>query len=243
MNKLISFFKSPVIEFFCSEEDFGVIPPPVSAAKEMPDWFKRSPLAVDSRDHSGARAMGVKKCLPVLDAMSLGFILPLWADVNIRAGNPDYPFLEAGREDVVQYHSVSQLGGPNNSPTGKADAIKFINRWTIKTAPGWSTLFIAPINRIEPRFTCLGGLVDTDKYPKEVNFPAIWHTFPYDGLIEAGTPLVTAIPIKRSAMGRTAPVRQITGKEQRELDRIHRRQMSRRHHYTHELRDAEGRKS
>jgi len=84
---------------------------------------------------------------------------------------------------------------------------------------------------------CLGGLVDTDKYPKEVNFPAAWLVPDYDDSILAGTPLVTVIPIKRDSFNnKKAKVRKMTQKELKHISKIQTIQNTRSHHYTYELR-------
>ena len=72
------------IEFLCAAEDQGVIPEPQVAKKVMPDWFRALP-AVDS-DHLTASDNGltVKRCMPFLDAMTTGWIVPLAADVRLE---------------------------------------------------------------------------------------------------------------------------------------------------------------
>lgn len=236
--KLLSFFKTDLIEFYCTEEDFDVIPKPYPAFKNMPDWFRKIPTEIDKlRDPFGAKAFTAKKCMPLVDAMSTGYIIPLFGDVNIRT-NKDVSIIEASSgpyANVVEFHDKEQLGG-KTSPTYPGQAIKFINRWWIKTAPGYSTLFMPPLNHIEPRFTCLSGLVDTDKYPRPINFPAIWHSSNYDEIVTAGTPLVTCIPIRRSDISREINIRKITKKEKNESEKVTRQQDSRRSVYTNELR-------
>lgn len=236
--KLFSFFKSPIIEFLCISDDLGVIPEPTPAGKHIPDWYKAiKPKAEGHRDHFGGPALTAKKCMPMVDAMTLGFIIPLFGDVNIRT-NKTGALIESSKNplgDVVQFHDISQLGG-KTSPTYPGPAIKFINRWVIKTAPGWSSLFIPPVNHLDPRFTCLSGLVETDNYPKQVNFPAVWHLPEYDGVIKAGTPLVTIIPIFRGTMPTDAINRSLNESESAEITRIERCQNSRAGYYTNELR-------
>lgn len=238
--KFIPFFKNEIIEFHCREELWGLLPPPIPAYKDMPNWFKKVPSILETeRDRTNSKAMSAKKCMPLLDSMSIGYIIPLFADVNIRT-NESGTLIEATSSTpisgVVEFHSKEQLGG-KTSPTYPMDAIKFINHWIVKTAPGYSALFMPPINRIESRFQCLSGLVDTDKYNKEVNFPAIWMQKGYDDILLAGTPLVTVIPIKRKDMTRIAPIR-ISSKEETEwIMKTRIKQESRRHVYTNELRE------
>jgi hypothetical protein len=82
----------------------------------------------------------------------------------------------------------------------------------------------------------LSGLVDTDTYPKEVNFPAIWHTPNADVLLPAGTPLVIAIPIKRDAVPSKPTIRDMKEDEHRLINIISKMQNTRRSVYTKELR-------
>lgn len=238
--KLISIFKSPVIEFLCDARYIGVAPVPEPAAKNMPEWFKKiPPFSKTSRDHHNHKAMNAKKCMPMIDAMSVGFTIPLPIDQHIRT-NHDCTEIHIGPtstgfDRAVEFHSLEQVG--NHPAFGLGNPIKFINPWVIKTAPGWSTLFIPPINSMEDRFICLGGLVDTDTYVKQVNFPGKWLKPNFDDYLPAGTPLVTAIPIKRSDMDMKHTVRQLTDEELAEIDRIRRCQDTRVHYYTNELRE------
>lgn len=237
--RLISIFKTPIIEFFCDARYFGVAPEPEPAAKNMPEWFKKiPPYSKTTRDQHGKLSMNAKRCLPMIDALSVGFTIPLAIDQHIRT-NHDCSEIIVGPTNTrfdkgMEFHSLEQVG--SNAVFGKGQPIKFINPWVVKTAPGWSTLFIPPISSMEDRFVCLGGLVDTDKYPKQVNFPGKWLKPNFDDYLPAGTPLVTAIPIKRSDMDMKHVVRQMTDAEAQEIDRIQRCQTTRDHYYTNELR-------
>ena len=209
---------------------------PVPAYKNIPDWWRKLPPLEDSknRDIFGSKGFTAKKCMPLLDVMSLGFIIPLQGDLGVKT-NIDRSIIKVTNPPgikLAEFHSKEQIGGFHG-----ADAVKFINNWIIRTAPGWSTLFVSPINAFNPHFTCLGGLVDTDKYPKEVNFPAIWHTGNFDDVLRAGTPLVTAIPIKRNSFDKIPKIRKIKDKEMKELARIQRVQASRAYYYTNDLRE------
>lgn len=241
--KLISVFKTPIIEFLCDEHLLGNIPEPVGAFKEIAPWFGDIPRKVLSgqRDNIGAVSLSAKACKPMMDAMSLGFIIPLWADLNVRT-DADGKFIEFSRSNTVgpiaEFHDPSQLEGIGKmSPTKGAPALKFINPWVIKTAPGYSVLFTAPVNHFDERFTCLSAVVDNDEYPKQTNFPAVWHKRGHDAIVKAGTPLVTCIPFKRSDMVRESKPRAITPKEAKHIRDLQIRQETRRGVYTDELRE------
>jgi hypothetical protein len=76
---------APVISFVCAPEDKGVIAEPVPAKTSLPDWFRRLP-AIDGANVSATNnGLTVKRCMPFLDAMTLGFILPLAATRGSRS--------------------------------------------------------------------------------------------------------------------------------------------------------------
>lgn len=232
----------PLIEFICEPNHMDVIPKPYPAFKNMPQWFRDLELYVPRdmhRDHFGGVPMTAKHCLPMLDAQSMGYIMPLYADMNVRTNHDGkrVHITHPRNEPVGSTHDAHQVGG-EGGVTGGRPAVKFHNPWVIKTRPGWSTLFVPPINLFEEkRFTCLAAMVDTDTYPKQVNFPAVWHMDDYDDIVKAGTPLVVAIPVRRKDVERWATTRVMTEAERLEIGRIERTQNMRTGYYTKELRD------
>jgi hypothetical protein len=232
------FKKKPVMEFYCHPENYGVIPEPKPAAKYVADWFKKIPPTLDDRDAFGAKSLSAKKCMPMLDAMTLGYVIPLQADLHVRT-NGDKTQIEVTNPPgmkICEFHDIKQLG-ERTAPGFPTTPIKFINHWVIKTKPGYSTMVLPLVNSFDQHFTCLSGLVDTDRYPKEINFPAVWHTPNFDDIVPAGTPLVVVFPIKRSDIPSKPTIRAITTKEYKLIDNIKRRQDCRRHVYTQELRE------
>jgi hypothetical protein len=243
--KLIKLWSNPIIEFYCREEFEGILPEPKPAVKFFPEWFKKiEPHIEHDPQHRNPvtgdkKSMTAKRCFPMIDAMSLGFVIPLQADAHIMSNHDNTVIRYMGYHGsfpIIESHSPEQIGGHNGIVKNTGTPLKFINYWIIKTAPGWSTLFIPQINHFDSPFTCLGGLVDTDTYPKEVNFPAVWHAKNFDSPIPAGTPLVTAIPIKREAFDKKPNIRKITKKEQNYVVTTQKIQNSRLNYYTNELR-------
>jgi hypothetical protein len=240
---MINIFKkkeTPIIEFYCHPAYEGMLPKPRPASKYMPDWFKSIPPTLTTKDSNNRPNLTAKKCMPMLDAMTLGYVIPLAGDLGVKTSD-DCNHIEVfnPREiKLAEFHALEQLGP--KAPGMPAPPVKFLNPWIIKTAPGWSTLLIPLVNSSleNPNFTCLGGLVDTDRYPKEINFPAIWHTPNFDGYLPAGTPLVVAIPIKRNSIPRDDITRSMTDKEFKEIEILRKQQESRLHVYTNELRES-----
>jgi len=77
-----------------------------------------------------------------------------------------------------------------------------MNPFIIKTPPGYSSLFLPPMNNPDDRFSIIPGIVDTDTYNLEINFPILFNGDKYDSLkttIKRGTPYVQVIPFKRDS--------------------------------------------
>lgn len=78
------FRSRPVIEFLCRPEDKGVIAEPVRAKTVLPAWFKQLPGINKAQVTATNDGLTVKRCMPFLDAMSTGWILPLAATVRLE---------------------------------------------------------------------------------------------------------------------------------------------------------------
>jgi hypothetical protein len=239
INKLFK-KEQPIIEFYCRPEYEDVIPKPELAKKHIPDWFKRVKPYVGGKDDINRPGMSAKKCMPLLDAMTLGYVMPLGADLGVIT-NHDCSRIEIKNSGSVksgEFHNNEQVGG-KTGPGYPANPIKFINHWFVKTRPGWSTLFLPIMNDVEnTMFTALAGFVDTDTFCREINFPVLWHERNYDGYVAAGTPIVVAIPIPREVIRvKEAPVRKITEQEKIDVEKLSMRQDSASSIYTNFLRE------
>lgn len=174
----------------------GVFPSPVPAVKKVPDFFK----AVRPQTTGNPESSTVKRCVPFLDALSAGFIIPMWADVYVVAsgGELTIRFPEMYPLPSLGQHPTTQL--PNHPLATKPYGdllLKWISPWVVETEAGVSCLFTSPLNHLETRFKVLDGVVDTDTYYKEVNFPFLWTGGDGEFFIPRGTPLVQVIPFRR----------------------------------------------
>lgn len=189
--------EGPQVSFLCEPEDYGVIAEPVPARNALPDWFRRLPAIDESVVSATNNGLTIKRCMPFLDAMALGFILPLAASVRleIRDGGRT---VDGGWEFdkvMISNHGSHQVKG---HPFGDRPPMKFHNYWTIRTPPGWSCLFVSPLNRPPLPFEILAGVVDTDSYASLIHFP--FFATGADGVhtVDKGTPLVQVIPFRRA---------------------------------------------
>jgi hypothetical protein len=171
--------------------------PPKPAVKEVPDWYKDSPEYVDDNGkkiiNPENTAHTIKKCIPVFDSMTSGYILYTQVDVQVTQVDR-VPYYAWPSQSVIDFHPKEQA--PNYPVNNKGSYAKWVNPYGIKTPIGYSTLFVQPFHR-ESIFTILPGIVDTDLYEAPVNFPFILNNPDWEGIIPAGTPMAQVIPFKR----------------------------------------------
>jgi len=207
------------IEFLCHPDDVGVIAEPVAAKAAIPNWFKKLPAVDPNHVTAVNNGLTAKRCMPFLDALTTGWILPLAATVRLEISDGGTT-VEAGWEvdrTMVSNHAMHQIAG---NPREPRPPCKFHNFWTIRTPPGWSCLFVPPLNRPNGVVEVVSGVVDTDAYHALINFPFI-ATAP-DGVytLERGTPIVQVIPFRRDTTQITGVVRAESAEEARTRDRI-----------------------
>lgn len=202
--------KEPLIEFVSTDPAFSYIPSPDNSRKFLPDWIKKMKEQTDEGMHVAmpARKLDtVRKCVPFLDAMRIGYTIPAPADMYIKVGNSGQAYIKETRSqinlagntvDLLSEHDSKQLGqGPF-----RGLALKFNNPWKINTREGYSCLFISPINSGNKYFECFSGVVDTDRYQNIINFPFRIlnpnNEQEFEFYIKRGEPIIQVIPFKRT---------------------------------------------
>ena len=202
--------RTPYIEFHADPTLLDVLKHPVPANKAMPDWFKKLKPQVEGTDKSDAGT--VKRCMPVMDAVSQGFIIPLWADLKIKVDKdeespgdlkvwvsfPEIDLFQGG--NLLETHAWDQVGNAcdlKKFALGKV-LMKFVNPWVIETPKGYSVQLKNPSNNWSTNISLIEGVVDTDEYYNPINLPFVWTGDEIgEFIIPAGTPLVHVIPFKR----------------------------------------------
>lgn len=176
-----------------------IIVPPLPAKRTLPTWFKDMPS-----EHENDQT--VKRCVPFLDAMGVGYTMLTHIDVALRqddSGAIKLRYLDHEHEQLInkwppiETHPMRQVVG---SPFDSFTILKYMSPWVIKTPKEYSLLFLPPINRLESAIIPLVGLVDTDLYKNVVNIPFIHTALEKGGseiFIAAGTPICQIVPIRR----------------------------------------------
>lgn len=184
---------------------------PVPIKTNIPEWFKKL-------EHKHSHQT-VKGCIPFLDTLTAGYLIKCPQDIyiNFNIDNPEtkekdtYFQTAVDNPNVTQYlnintseiqsHSTKQLeGSPLISKNKNCPFFKILNPFKIITPPGYSILIVPPLNNSDDRFEIIPGIVDTDTYKTEINFPIVLNGDKYDTLetvIDRGAPLAQIIPFKR----------------------------------------------
>ena len=182
---------------FCATQEsmVDVWPHPKPASRFIPEEYKKLERFHENNLHSAT----VKTCMPFLDSLTAGYIIPFDQDYVVDPVENDFSIKPSNQQvDETGTHSKLQLPKEWRKITGE-NAGKFGNKWLIKTPPGYSCLFIKPMNRIEDRFEIIAGVVDTDTYINVINFPFILHKRDEQFMIKKGEPMVQVIPFKRES--------------------------------------------
>jgi len=194
----------PEIIFTPANKDvLNRFPAPRPASEFLPQWYKdQSAWTSESMTvgDNGITNSTIKKCMPILDDMTAGYIICLSSDILVSLeedGNPRVDWSVTNCPAFISTHSPQQVSCVPMPDEYCALPLKFQNSYRITTPPGYSCLFKHPtwINPAAP-FLCFSGIVDTDQHPIPVEFPFLIKKG-FAGVIEAGTPIMQVIPFKR----------------------------------------------
>jgi len=182
------------------------INPPKPAKSFIPEWYKQTNPYLESKNNiknGDPVLLTIKKCIPVLDVLTAGYILVTPMDILITQkadpgqDNKIVPFYHSSDTTIeaISFHPIKQA--PLHPSKNGHPYPKWVNQWGIETPSGYSCLFINPVHKRQNLFTILEGIVDTDKYTNPVNFPFVLNDPTFEGIIPAGTPMAQVIPFKR----------------------------------------------
>jgi len=183
---------------------------PIPCKLNIPDWYKKLEHTIENRT--------IKGCMPFLDTLTAGYILKMPVDYYIEHNVDTIGVKNTGFEssqintdlaDEINlnynkfgsFHATTQVKeSPLLEKNKNLPIHKINNPWFIKKPPGYSTLFVSPLNNSDDRFSIISGIVETDTFNIEINFPIIVNGDKYPTLkttIKRGTPYCQVIPFKR----------------------------------------------
>lgn len=192
MSKKITFTNMLGFDFF----------PPKPALSQIPDWYKNTPEYINENGKKFINNFNphtIKKCMPVFDAMTSGYILYTQVDIQVYQ-QEGVPFYTWPSQNAISFHPIEQA--PLHPAKNELAYPKWNNPYTIVTPPGYSVLCTQPFHRSSV-FTVLPGIVDTDTYNLPISFPFVLNDTKWEGIIPAGTPMAQVIPFKRDSWKHT----------------------------------------
>jgi hypothetical protein len=193
---------------FQARDEYGweVAPRPYPATQAIPNWWKAmTPYSKSPDNPKGSKLIvrellsnaSPKKCVPMLDALTSGYIIPLWSDVQISNEGDNKLVTWRVTEPVFQIHGM-QTRTDVEAPNGyNPQVFKFLNKWNIITPKGYSCLLVQPFGYRKTGVQAVPAVIDTDRSNLEI-LPPVWFENDFEDILEKGTPLVQVIPFKRS---------------------------------------------
>lgn len=172
---------------------------PSPAKKDVPKWFSESSRYwfPENKD-----SLSFKACPALVDAFLSGYLLKTPCDIyiNKKTINDNYTHIESlsisierGYEDFIGARP-DMVGFPK--PNGFDKHFHWYPNWMPGLEPGYSALYLHPLNRFDLPFITVSGIIDNDK----MDTPGLMPFFlkeGFEGLIPKGTPYVQVIPFKR----------------------------------------------
>jgi hypothetical protein len=182
------------------ENEEGVLEKPKPATEYIPKWYKEAKAYLDP---SGKKAPTldntpsgtVKKCMPLWDLMTAGYIITTPYDIYVRQID-GAPYFQWGAKEAIAFQTMEQF---QNHPYSRDInyAVRIVHPWSIKTPKGWSILVCEPQHHEPGPMICANGIVDTDEYSLPFNMFFKLRDSNFEGMIPAGTPFIQIIPFKR----------------------------------------------
>lgn len=173
---------------------------PVDNSKQFPEWWTSLERSING---DGA----IRSCEATKDYMSEGYTLKLWCDAHMRPSlqGPGWECLydaasfndysELLKVGSFPYRSVGKCPMTDVRKIEKANYVKLVNPWLIKTAPGYSSLILPTLYEPNNKYSVLPAIVNTDYYHTVHIVLNILHDEEFT--ISAGTPMFHIIPFKR----------------------------------------------
>jgi hypothetical protein len=192
--------KNKKIIFLASTEHvMKVREKPVPSSTLIPTWWKKMPVYSSLENKlllNPSPTVTSKKCFPLLDSITAGYIVKLWADIMVTQ-TPDGPYIQWNTSQEVVASWPYDMSKGFEIPEGFSKTVfKYMHGWIIKTPKNYSCLITHPVGYQNLPFKTLSGIIDTDKLNTFANSPFVVKSN-FEGIIEKGTPMFQVLPFKR----------------------------------------------
>ena len=158
----------------------------------LPDWFKKMPGFVPNSE--GGEMQTAKRCPAILEFLSLGYIVPLWCDIEVEVTEEGYcSWRTPNAEFQCMVHPDSHYR--DHLENDFAINLKLVSPWYVKTPSEVSMIQLPLIYHNYKDFTSMPGIVRTDvMHDTHIQVLIKKHG---RTLLARGTPLAMFVPIRR----------------------------------------------
>jgi len=192
---MLIFKRKPKVTFWASTKGFKDIIKPEKANKYIPKWFKHA------KQSEVPNNSNVKNCIGFTDYFKMGYVIPLWCDLNItinELGNIGWQSPHSYYQ--FDFHHPFQLQNlvPEHEKDKIAVVIKTHCPYHAKVTKGYSLLQLPMTYWYEKDWTVASGIFPSSIYPELNQQIIIYKSFfdnlkPHNGIrsrvIPKGTPL------------------------------------------------------
>ena len=197
----------PTIRFYpFSTSTEAFVPKPMPAARVVPQWYKQQPGNKGDEEmiaQAGIAASTIKRCMPIFDAMTAGYMIVAPCDIHLDATDPEklswqIPIqLQSLKADLFATHAPEQYENyPIDPEKYHKQLLRILPTWSVGTDEGYSVLFTNPYHTDDSPLWAFTGLIDTDRFVSEGHVSFLVKKG-FKGVIKQGTPLYQLIPFKR----------------------------------------------
>jgi hypothetical protein len=183
------------------------VPEPKPAVKYVPEWYKVQPGSIRDEETipMGFATSTIKRCMPIFDAMTAGYILGVPCDIFLDATDPNQlkwsipSQLHEWQNDVFSYHSPEQYANyPIDPELYHKQLLRIMPMWAIRTPKGYSTLIMNPHHADNSPLWAFSAIVDTDTFATDGHMSFLVKKG-FKGVIKQGTPMLQLVPFQRES--------------------------------------------
>lgn len=180
---------------------------PLPASKHIPEWYRKQPGSMDDDAHvmSGVLGSTVKRCMPIFDAITAGYIFVAPCDIYIDATDPEKlqksipAAMKLSQGDIFATHAPDQYSHfPIDFSIYHKELLRINVYWSAQTSDGTSSIIMQPIHQEVSPLMAIAGIIDTDKMITDGHFSFLVKK-DFKGIIKQGTPLAQVIPFVRDS--------------------------------------------
>jgi hypothetical protein len=179
---------------------FSYIDKPKKSARYLPEWYKNTPPVSQKGASLTQDVTTFKTCVPFMDSMTSGYIIELWADIEIKKINGvSNVFWKDENVNPMSFKTNDSIGFMSIPEGYGNEVFSFMHSMYLETPKGYSLIFTQPLNRFDLPFLTLSAIVDCDLEPLFPGGVPMFLKKDFEGVIKKGTPLIQVIPIKRDS--------------------------------------------